>query len=447
MKTLSRKNRLAFRPSICDEATTLESRVVLTATVRMIPLTPPPAAPPTNGASGLTRQQLQTAFNQQFRGATRDLRAAVNTQIAQLYSNGRPTQQQVNNFNAYVGGLVNATSFRLSSQSALLPGSQRLIQNLQNSLLSSTSTSLVSRVGALTSNSRTIASQGGLRSALNLQFDRTMSNNLTRLGDYFKTTPIARLAVDSSGQRVSLQNYIGSQIVNQYANTAGALAQSIPTVGFASLFPNTVPGGTLTTPSPAALGAFQSQFMQGLGVATAQLGNSLNLLSGASSTVFPQLQQAFYGGMSTPSTGTGTAQSNLFQQLVGFRPTDQTFNTDVNSAFKLNLQSVSNSVNTFLGMPTGQNVSLPTSQFNLTPNGGSFFNSFAGQDGSNVGFNNGFGSGFIGFGQAPSTFNSSFSTGFNSTVSNLNNTFGFMAPPLSTSTGNSGGVDFITRGN
>jgi hypothetical protein len=73
---------------------------------------------------------------------------------------------------------------------------------------------------------------------------------------------------------------------------------------------------------------------------------------------------------------------------------------------------------------TGQpNLTLPTSgftsPFGTAFTGSAFFNGF------NNGFATGTTPGFIGFGMAPTAFNTNFGTGFNNAVSSFNQNLGF----------------------
>src|SRR5262249_48251987 len=97
-------------------------------------------------------------------------------------------------------------------------------------------------------------------------------------------------------------------------------------------------------------------------------------------------------------------------------------NTAVNSAFDTTFQNLVTPLGQFLGLNGVSNLTLPTSGF-TSPFGSAFTgNSFFG------GFNNGFAAGttpgFIGFGTAPSAFNTNFGTGFNNSVTSFNQNMG-----------------------
>ncbi len=431
-----RKNRLAFRPVLSGSTSTLEERVVMAVSGLFTPLPAPPPISSSNVGFGV--RQIQADYLQAFRAARGDLQTSINTQVQQLFANGTPTQKQLNDFAAGLGGTLNATSFRLSSQGELLPNSQKLVQNIQNSLLSDGSKSLVSRLNALGTNARAMRSANTFNAAVNAQVARTMSANLGQINNYFKTTSVNRLSVDQSGARIPFQQYLGQQVIRQFTNTLGALANSFSTVATTVLFPRTG-SGTATTPTVEALTAFQSQYGQALQIATAQLGNDLSLFGGGRSVVSSQVQTAFYGNSPRSSilSGAGDATSTgpgsitgLFQSLKGLNFTDVSMSSNAYNSFNQAATRVASSLNQFFGMSTSPNQTLvlPTSRFSLPSAGQNFFNTTLRTDGTNVGFNNGFGSGFLGFGQTPPDFNTNFSTQFNTVVTNTNRNFGITLP-------------------
>ena len=347
MNTASRKNRQVFRPSLSDATSFLEERVVLSTAAFFTPLAAPE---PTNGP--ITRQLLQRSFTQQSKAATTQLRNQINAQITTLFANGQPTTQQLNDFRASVGGLVNATSFRLSSQNALLPRSQKVVQNVQSSLLSGQSNSLLSRINNLTTSTSAMRSARTLQTAINGQITRTMSANTAQLNNFFSTTPINRLSVDASGQRISLQQFIGNRAISQFGNMLGALANSFGRAGTSLAFPNgTGPGISPTAPSAQALANLQTQFQQGLGLTTAQLGNSLSLIPGIDSNLFPQLQSAFFG--------TGTGANSLINSLQGLNLANPNFSNNVNTSFNRGFNNVLTPLNNFFGFTPTQASTLP----------------------------------------------------------------------------------------
>ena len=181
----SKRKRITFRPSVIESS--LEDRLVLSggtgvtavanpAVIQVIPspvyaelgLTPPPAAPPVSAAVAraraahkLTIPQLRANYRKQVRAAARDLRSAINADIAQLYANGStPTAQQLAGFKAGAAGAINATALRLSTQSALLPNSARLVSAVQNEILGSGAKSLASRLVSLAQSGKLSGSTG-----------------------------------------------------------------------------------------------------------------------------------------------------------------------------------------------------------------------------------------------------------------------------------------------
>lgn len=435
MDKLTRKKRTAFRPSVTEAS--LEERLALSGTAtaaadstagplitQVMPITtpgvtPPPAAPPFNPGvtvvrahHGLTAAHLRAAYARQVRAAMADLRSAIRNDARQLQANGStPTAQQLADFNAMVSGALDATALRLTSAAALLPNAgSRLIPAIQNALLGSGSSSLTSRLSALAQSGRLSGSTGALQSAITQQINAASRQNVAQFNSFFSTTPLNRLSVNSSGQRIPLQQFMGGQLLTQLGNTLGTLAQNFPNVANAALFPN----GATGTPSQAALNAFATQMSNALGTTAFQLGSALSLFPN-SSNVTAQLQPMLFGAANSTNSLVSALQ-NLEFGSTGF-------NTAVSTAFNNAFQNFASPLGSFFGMTGQSNLALPTSGF-TNP----FGTQFSGSSFSN-GFNNGFATGtnigFIGFGQAPTAFNTNFGTGFNNAVTTLNGSMGF----------------------
>ncbi len=453
----AQKKRFRFRPGLDDSK--LEERVVLsTATPQVYVLTPSaesstaamtpaPAASPVSAqvaarqaalqagalAHPLTVPRLRTAYRQQVHAATRDLRAAIRSGVQQLYANGStPTAQQVANFNASVGGALNATALRLATQASLLPnGGSRLVPVLENRLLGSGASSLASRLTSLASSGRLVRANGILSPALNNLTTLSARQGLSLVNNYFNTTPVGRLSVNSSGQRIPIQQYIGNQLLSQVGNTLGSLAYNYPTVANAILYPN----GSTAVPTSTAIGNFTSAVNNALGTAAYQLGSGLALFPGYSSLI-TRLQPVFYGSTggtgvtgsvgATGGVGTttgGAAFTNLASALSGLPYGTTSFNTAVSNAFTGAYQNLVTPIARYFGVNAPTTTTLPTSGF-TSPFGTSYLgNSY--YNGFNGGYSTGANPGYIGFGMAPSAFNTSFGNGFNNFVSTYNTGLGF----------------------
>jgi hypothetical protein len=484
----SKRKQFAFRPSVTESS--LENRLVLTggtggASASVAVLTPPtavappgvapaPAAPPISPqlarallartSPHLTLAKIHTAYNKQVRAATRDLRAAIQTQVGQLYANGAtPTAQQIADFNASIAGALDATALRLSTQASLLPNAgRRLVPAIQNAILGSGPHSLVNRLSTLAQSGQLSGTSGASSQALTRLLNSTNRQSISRLGTFFNNTPINRLSVNTTGQHVPLQQFMGNQLLNQVANTFGALAQSFPNVANSVLFPN----GTTGTPSQAALNTFNTMVNNALATAAFQLGSGLSVFP-ASSGVVSQLQPLLFGAtngtfnnaassaatgignslgsaatgignsLGSAATGIGNSLGSAANGIAGNTasslaaalqnlPFGSTgFNTAVNNAFGTAFQNLVTPLGQFLGMNGVSNLALPssgfTSPFGTAFSGSSFFNGF------NNGFANGTTPGFIGFGTAPTSFNTNFGTGFNNAVTSFNQNMG-LAP-------------------
>ena len=384
---------------------------------------------------------MQRDYAKQVHVAARDLRSAIQAQIGQLYANGAtPTTQQLANFNASIAGALDATALRLSVQASLLPNSgARLLPAIQNAILGSGPRSLASRLTTLAQSGQLSGSTGTSTQALTRMLNTSTQQTASQLTNYFDTTPVNRLSVNSSGQRIPIQQYIGGQLLNQVGNTFGSLAQSFPTVASAILYPNGTT--TTTTPTQTNLNAFTTQYNNALATAAFVLGSGLSVLPSASSVV-SQLQPLLFGlangstgstgttGLAgstgttglTGSTGSGTL-SSLVSALQNLQYGSTGFNTAVSNAFSSSFQNLVTPIARAFDMNGSLNAVLPTSGFTSlfgSPfTGSTFFNGF------NNGFSTGTNTGFIGFGMAPNAFNTSFGTGFNNFVTNFNQNLGF----------------------
>jgi len=395
-----RKKSMAFRPSLNDSG--LETRTVLSGGGLA-------AAAQANIANAMQTRLILSALRNQNRAAANNLRTLIDSQVAQLFANGPPTAQQRADFNAQVSGEVFAKAFQLSSQNSLLPGSTRLVSMLQNSLLGNGRNSLLTRIQNFSQRVGISGSPQRLEAAISHQLNTTFAGTGARLNNFLATTPLNRLSVDQTGQRIPLQQFMGSQIISQLGNTLGSLAQSFNTNANSSLFANGA-----TTATPANQLAFLNQAGGALGTAAFQLGSDISLFPFNSSGVGPQLQSALFGN--TPTS--------LFTQLQNLPNSSTNFSTAAANAFNGGFSSLTSPLNDFFFLKGSPNLSLPTSQFTnvIGPSFASVSN----------GFSDGFGSGFMGFGTAPTTFNTNFGTGFNNIVTTTNFGNGFNVPTVNT---------------
>ncbi len=410
-----RKNRNAFRP--CLEGSPLEVRLVLsTATGGTIhamatSLTPPPAAPPFSPA--VTVATVRQAFLQQNRALSTQLRQELNSQITTLFANGRPSQQQLTNFNAAVMGIANAAALRSSSQAALLPNSaSRLVRSFQNTFLGAQTNSLINRVQSLAASGRTSATAAALQAAVGRQLNTTLASTNNQLANFFASGALTRGSVNSAGQPIPIQLFMSNRLMNQVGNTLGLLSQTFSGVANSTLFPNgtTDANGQPIIPSQAAISAFNRQAGTALQTAAFQLNSGLSVFPGAARAT-AALSPILFG------TGTGNNLTSLSTTLQNLQFGGSTFNNDVTTAFNNSLGNIFNAVNPLVGTPA-------TSQANLASNGftsvfGSNFNGNNFANGFNNGFVTGQTNGFFGFGTAPTSFNNNFSTGFNSLINRI----------------------------
>ena len=421
MRTHSKRST-AFRPAINDIR--LEDRVVLNGgggTAHVVPvaaaISPAVRAQQSGAQNTFTRRELLSVYRQQFNAARDSLRQALSTQINQLFANGRPTGEQLANFRTLSSGAIDATALRVSSQLALLPrATDRLVAQLQNELLGNNRASLVSRINNFANSSRINQSAGRLDAAVNRVLGSFTTQAQGQFANFLTTTPILSI-VAGCDDRCKGSRFGSSWPSKSSASSATpspGSSQSFPNVATSALFNN----GTMIT-DPAAQHAFGARLGSALGVINFQLANNIGVFRGLGSTLAPTLQQAFFGNGQTGTGGT-TGFTNLFATLSSVPTTMTDFFPGVNTAFNNLFGSVSGSLtNAFHMLPTGS-PNLPTGP--LSNPWGPVLQSFGN------GFNNGFGTGVMGFGQVPAGQGNSFSNGFGGLVTAQNTTFGFNQP-------------------
>ena len=404
----------AFRPSISES--TLEYRLVLSSVAVV-----PPAAPPVASSIVIpsprpwkTLGQLRANFARNAEVAMVELRSGIGREIQQLFANGTvPTSQQISDLNANVQGALDATALRLSSQAALLPGSAAgLVPAIQNSLLGSGSRSLSSVLSSALQSGRNTASAVTLQTAFARQFATAPRQIIADFNNFFGTHNVNQLAVNSTGQRVPLRQFMAGQVVSQLGNSLGSLDQSFPIVANAMLFPN----GSTASPSQDLIEAFGQQSSNALDTAAMQLGSALSIFGG-SSHVISQLGPMLFGSASNLNSLASSLQNLSFGSSG--------FNSAVDTAFNGGFSNLLSPINSFLGMQGQSSLSLPTT--GLTSPFSSQFSTSSFASGFNNGFASDTNSGFTGFGAAPSAFNTNFGTGFNNTVTSVTQSMGFGA--------------------
>jgi hypothetical protein len=168
------RKRVLFRPSISDQR--LEDRLVLSTGAGAIgavaPVTPRPAPSPVSAAvieHAFSKAGLRRDFTAQFKAASAELRAEIDADISQLFANGpNPTAQQTASFRSAVDRAIDAIALQDSAVASVLPGSdKKLVPTIQNELLGSSPTSLVSRLDAISQSSQLSGSLQTLDSVVN----------------------------------------------------------------------------------------------------------------------------------------------------------------------------------------------------------------------------------------------------------------------------------------
>jgi hypothetical protein len=475
------KKRITYIPSVTESR--LEERLTLSTASA----TPLPAPPPVSSSvlvqkfgHPLTLRQLRADYKAQVREVRAELREMVKADIKQLYANGsQPTAQQVSSYTATVDGSLDAVALRLSAQDSLLPDSSiRLVPAIQNELLGSGSTSLASRLTSLVQSPTSNQSARTLEVMATRQINQVSQQNLAQVSNFFNTTPVASLAAqavnsaansaNSSGQTAAsgaglatasglssiLEQFFGDQIESQVANTLGSLAETFPSVADAALFPNAITGtgttstGTSSTVDQNLLNAFTSQADTALGTAAFEIGSALQLFPGFMNVTSHLEQMLFNSASSSGSTtnnNSAVTANNLASELENLDFGSPAFNSAVASAFGTTYQNVLAAIAPFFGTQTQSTATATLPTTGLTNPFGTQFTLASFDDGFNNGFLTGTtGDGFVGFGQAPTDFNTAFSTAFNNVVSDTNASTGFAPGSLGVTT-TVGGVPVQSR--
>jgi len=469
MSASPRKNRLAFRPALNDIR--LEDRVVLNAAR--------PSALIAGVAEArqerLALRQIQQSYLRQIRTTQTFLTQFASDQAAMLAGtpqnwgpDGRLTQEALGNYSNALAGGLNATTFRLASQVSLLPNSLHVGTGIQDGMIGLQANSLASRISKLIGSPRAYTAPWALQNLVNRDINQTFNANVNALGRYFRSTPVGRLAIDpTTGQRIPVSQFLGEQAVTQINNIFGSFANSVGDIAAQTIF------DAQGNFNPAGVQTFEQLYAQALGTAGNQIAGVLSLFPNGDSLA-AQLQQGLFAIGNDPATGLPNV--SLLNALINSLPAPEPpapaapiamalvvgpqssvtppigaqqgpldlsqFRTTFQSNFTPAFQNLMTPVNSFFGTP--QPAGLPTGFFQsgaIFPN---VFNSpFTGTT-FNSGFNNGFltsGSGFPGFGIAPSNFPSSFGTGFNGLVQSMNSPFGLTVPTLFNSgVGGIGGI-------
>jgi len=435
----ARKQRNGFRPSLNDAS--LEERTVMASgsvgvaslmggAAQLRPMAAQVHAQAnTQTVTARDIAQTRAAYAAAFRNAFNTFRFYTTAQINQLYANGRPTAQQFNDFKSNLAGSLNALALNLSSQYMLLPGSSsQLASNLQTALLGNGRNSLASQINNLNFGAANTSSARSLQNFFNNTTNSSFNQNGLGLNNFFNTTAFNRLSVDQNGNRIPLAQFQTNQLLNQFGNSLGLIANNFSsnTPSNSVLFPNgmTDAQGNPIAPNSAALGQFASQYRNALSTAAFQLNNGLAAIPGSSNfggTLTNTLQNSLFGNGTAATPG-------LFGSLGNLPFGQPNFSTAANNAFNTSFNNLAGNLSDMFGV-----VARPANGFTLPTNNftNPFGSNFAGNT-FNAGFNNGFSTngnaGFFGFGTAPNTFNTNFGTGFNNfTAAGLTNS-GFTLP-------------------
>jgi len=363
---------------------------------------------------------LQSNYAKQIISVAKSVTDAVRQATVDLYANGTPTAAQLADANARIGGIANAAAYQLSSQFALLPGSEQLVSRVQNALIGSGPTSLTSRLANLTRNGSRFSAPS-FQSALTQTVTSAIQGGTSGYSNLFAGSNLYNATLNqATGQRMSLPQYIGGRLINQVNNTLGMLSQTFANVGNSALFP-----GGLSTATPEAMQAFAAQYNPALGLAASQIGGGLALFPNAAAVTNPLIQSSLFNG-----------QNSLVSSLSGLNSSTG-FSTGVSNAFQNAFQSIAGNLNNVFTLPSGESVNLRTNNFSSVIN--PQFN------GVGNGFNTGFSTtgnsvNFPGFGTPGVDFNNNFGTGFNNYVSTLNQGLGFSNPNTGLNTGTGTGT-------
>ena len=273
------------------------------------------AVAPLNEASSapfFRRYEIYQAYRNQLNAAAKTLNMYIDSRIAQLYANGNPGPNALAGLMDEISGAVDATTFRVSSQVALLPGTQnRVIAQIQNSQLSGNPRALVSEIQRLVSNPRLNQQGRWLAGAIGQSISRNTQQNALRVGNYLRNAPIYALSVDpSTGQRIPVQQYMAQQVLEQFRNSMGSLSAAIQNSSNTTLFNNGV-----FNSDPAVQQAYAMQVNDAVSIIANQVGynlalfpSNLHLFPNSNSNLITTLNDLFYGSQ-TPGNGAITTNA------------------------------------------------------------------------------------------------------------------------------------------
>jgi hypothetical protein len=411
----NKRNRSVFRPELSGAS--LEERVVLSV---------PPGF---NFVSPQQAAQFRGAFGRAFRSTQFAVRTQIQNQARQLFASGTPTAQQIANFEANADGTVVAGTSALANMFALLPGSQRrLVPSTSRMLLANNQNSLLSQVHNLVNNTNVMSSLPSLETALRQTVRSAFGNVNTQATEFLANKNLNNMVINASDGSQSLSQFIGDGIVTQFANNLGNLALAFPNVANSVLFANGA-----TTASPTAVQQFNQMVTPALSIIANNLGNELRLLPNGSSLV-PSLQNGIFGTTTGTTGTTTTGPLSLFSGLNNLPIGSTDFASALPIIFNNSFTALASVLNPFVGTIPTPSTTLP-STIAQGPLGSNFMSSTF-----QNGFLGGFGSGFTGFGSAPTTLNTNFGTGFNNFVSTGNTSMGFITPAVTVGTGTGTGV-------
>jgi hypothetical protein len=237
--------------------------------------------------------------------------------------------------------------------------------------------------------------------------DTSFGREFNRLNTFFDTTPVRRLATDQDGVRIPLQQFMAGRFRDQVDGLARAFGEAGNNLAALSLFAD----GVTTAPTDV-FDAFVPQVTGALNTAAFEIGSGLAAFDGLDSSIGAGFQSSFFD--------TDPTVSSLVNEFQGLPNDSLLFRDAFTGVIDRTLETP---VNNFIDGFDIRAISTP-----LNTSRRPFVTTAANDFG--FGFNNGFGTGFIGLGQPAedSFFNPSLGTGFTNVVTTAMPTFGFTIP-------------------
>ena len=339
-----------------------------------------------------------------------------------------------------ISGAVDATTFRVSSQVALLPGTQnRVIAFIQNGQLGATPEPSSPRSTAI-HQSQVQPARTMPRWSYRTIDQQEYPENTRLLDIYLRNAPIYALSVDAcTGQRIPVQQYMAQQIFEQFRNSMGSLAAASRILELDPVHQRSLQYRSRCSEADA------EQMNDAVATITNQVGynlalfpSNLHLFPNSRSNLITTLNDLFYGSQ-TPGNGAITTNAGARApgfsghrgrdpgsardlpeslQLPGTVPTNPAVSAPTSTTHLITPTDMPPALGSYFGLSTpstGYTLGAGPYSSMYSPNYYSFGN----------GFNTGYGIGYTGLGGYPTYGYNNFGTGYNGIMTNGLSSIGY----------------------